>query len=128
MSFFRLTALALCVVVAAGCASGPTDVSDTITPAELVQRAQEASDRNRYSQSLGYYELILERFPDNLEYVCAAEYEIAFLHYKQKKHDIAETELRALLARYEDPNAELLPPQYRILANIVIAAIGERKK
>jgi heterodisulfide reductase subunit A-like polyferredoxin len=40
MGFFRLTALLLCVVLVAGCASGPTDVSDTITPAELVQRAQ----------------------------------------------------------------------------------------
>jgi outer membrane protein assembly factor BamD (BamD/ComL family) len=128
MGFFKLTALLLCVVVAAGCASGPEDVSDTITPAELVQKAQEASDRNRPKQSLGYYGLILERFPDRIEYVCAAEYEIAFIHYKQKKYESAESELRALLARYDGPDAELLPPQYRILANIVIETIGERKK
>jgi hypothetical protein len=128
MSLFRLTALLLCVVVAAGCASGPEDVSDTITPAKLVQRAQEASDRNRHNLSLQYYGLILERFPDRIDYVCAAEYEIAFIHYKQKKYDLAESELRALLARYDGPDAELLPPQYRILANIVIASIGERKK
>jgi outer membrane protein assembly factor BamD (BamD/ComL family) len=128
MNFFRLTALLFCVVVAAGCASGPENVSDTITPAELVQRAQEASDRNRHNQSLEYYALILERFPDNIDYVCAAEYGIAFLHYKQKKYDLAESELRKLLARYDSPDAELLPPQYRILSNIVIAAIEERKK
>jgi outer membrane protein assembly factor BamD (BamD/ComL family) len=127
MGFFKLTAALLCIVVAAGCSSGPANVGDAITPAELVQRAQEASDRNRHNQALGYYGLILERFPNNIEYVCAAEYEIAFLHYKQKKYDLSESELRELLARYDDPDAELLPPQYRILANIVIAAIEERK-
>jgi outer membrane protein assembly factor BamD (BamD/ComL family) len=128
MGFFKLTALLLCVVAAAGCGSGPEDVSDAITPAELVQKAQEASDRNRYNHSLGYYGLILERFPDQSDYICAAEYEIAFIHYKQKKYDIAESEFRNLLARYDGPDAELLPPQYRILANIVLATIEERKK
>jgi hypothetical protein len=112
----------------AGCASGPEDVSSVITPAELVQKAQEASDRNRHNQSLGYYGLILERFPDRIDYVCAAEYEIAFIHYKQKKYELSESELRNLLARYDGPDTELLPPQYRILANIVLATIEERKK
>jgi outer membrane protein assembly factor BamD (BamD/ComL family) len=128
MSFLKLPGLLLLVVLAAGCASGPSNVSDTITPAELEQKAQEASDRNRYKQSLGYYELILERFPDRIEYVCAAEYEIAFIHYKQRKYELAESGLRQLLARYDGPDSELLPPQYRILANLVIARIGERKQ
>jgi outer membrane protein assembly factor BamD (BamD/ComL family) len=127
MGFFKLPGLLLLVVLAAGCASGPAKVSDTITPAELEQKAQEASDRNRYKQSLGYYEIILERFPDRIEYVCAAEYEIAFIHYKQKKYELSESELRQLLARYDGPDSELLPPQYRILANIVIAKIDEWK-
>jgi outer membrane protein assembly factor BamD (BamD/ComL family) len=127
MGYFKLTGLLLLVVLAAGCASGP-DISDTITPAELEQRAQEASDRNRHKQSLAYYEIILERFGDRIDYVCAAEYEIAFIHYKQKKYDLSESELRKLLARYDGPDAELLPPQYRILANIVIAKIDARKK
>jgi outer membrane protein assembly factor BamD (BamD/ComL family) len=128
MRFFRLTALLLCVLVIAGCGSGPAVLSDTVTPAELVQRAQEASDRNRYKQSLRYYEAILERFPTNNDYVCAAEYEIAFIHYKQKKYVLAESEFNDLLVRYETPDAELLPQQYRILADIVIAKINERKK
>jgi outer membrane protein assembly factor BamD (BamD/ComL family) len=128
MGLFRLTALLLCVGVAAGCTSGPANISDAITPAELVQKAQEASDRNRHKQALEYYGLVLERFPDRIEYVCAAEYEIAFLHYKQNKYDLSESELRKLLARYDSPDAELLPPQYRILANIVIETIAERKR
>ena len=115
-------------MVAAGCASGPEDVSGITSPAKLVQKAQEASDRNRHNLALEYYGIILERFPDRIEYVCAVEYEIAFIHYKQKKYESAESELRALLARYDGPDAELLPPQYRILANIVIKTIEERKK
>jgi outer membrane protein assembly factor BamD (BamD/ComL family) len=104
------------------------NISDTITPAELVQRAQEASDRNRYRQSQQYYQAILERFPGDAEYVCAAEYEIGFIHYKQKKYDLAESELKNLLARYEENDAELLPPQYKVLATIVITKLAGRKK
>jgi outer membrane protein assembly factor BamD (BamD/ComL family) len=106
--------------------SGPVNLSDTTTPAELVQRAQEASDRNRYRLSLGYYETILERFPGDINYVCEAEFEIAHIHYKQKRYDLAESELRELLARYDQTDAELLPPHYKILANIDIAKIAER--
>jgi outer membrane protein assembly factor BamD (BamD/ComL family) len=126
MRFFKLTGVFLCTLLIAGCSSGPA-IPDTISPAELVQRAQEASDRNRYKQSLRYYETILERFPGDIDYVCTAEYEIAFIHYKQKKYDLAAPEFRDLLARYDQTDAELLPPQYKILANIVTAKIDERK-
>ncbi|GHU61394.1 hypothetical protein FACS189445_3340 [Spirochaetia bacterium] len=123
-----LTGLLMGVFLIAGCSSGPVNIPDTISPAELVQRAQEASDRNRYKQALGYYEAIRERFPENDEYGCTAEYEIAFIHYKQKKYDLSVSEFRSLLDRYDQPDAELLPPQYRILANIVIDRIDRRKK
>jgi outer membrane protein assembly factor BamD (BamD/ComL family) len=126
MRFFRLPALLLCVFSALSCSSVPANIPDTVTPAELVQRAQEASDRNRYKLSLGYYEEILKRFPGDKDYVCAAEYEIGFIHYKQKKYDIAESELKNLLVQYDQIDAELLPPQYKVLANIVIATIDER--
>ncbi|GHV26237.1 hypothetical protein AGMMS4952_05860 [Spirochaetia bacterium] len=126
MRFIRLSGFLLCVFLVAGCRSGP-DISGTATPAELVQRAQEASDRNRYNRSLEYYEMILERFPGDKDYVCAAEYEIGFIHYKQKKYDLAKIELKKLLDKYDQVDAELLPPQYRILADIVIVKIDERQ-
>jgi tetratricopeptide (TPR) repeat protein len=102
------------------------ELTDTMSPAEIVQRAQEASDRNRYAASLKYYQAILDRFPSNIEYVCAAEYEIALIHSMQKKYDLAESEFNKLLARYEAVDAELLPPQYQILAQIVMARIEEK--
>jgi outer membrane protein assembly factor BamD (BamD/ComL family) len=118
----------LILTVITSCFSGPIKISDTISPAELVQRGQEASDRNRYKVSLQYYGTILERFPNNIDYVCTAEYEIALIHSKQKKYDLAKSEFQALLARYNTTDAELLPAQYRILSEIVLARIAEREK
>jgi outer membrane protein assembly factor BamD (BamD/ComL family) len=118
----------LVLALAAGCASGPSTVSDTITPAELVQRAQEASDKNHYKNAQAYYELILERFPSNIDMVCTAEYEIAFIHYKRKQYDTARTELNELLIRYDTPDGELLPPQFKRLATIVLEQIAAKTK
>jgi outer membrane protein assembly factor BamD (BamD/ComL family) len=121
---FLIPGLFLFLILA--CASGPADIPETLSPEELVQRGQEASDRNRYKLSLQYYEAILERFPFNTDMICAAEYEIAFIHYKQKKYDQSKVEFRMLLERYDTPDAELLPQQFRILAEIVLARIEEQ--
>jgi outer membrane protein assembly factor BamD (BamD/ComL family) len=110
------------------CASAPEDISEEMSPEELVQRAQEASDRNRYKTALQYYEVLLERNQTSYDWVLTAEYEIAFIHYKQKKYEQAREELSALLRRYEGPDAELLPQQFKRLCNIVLERIGEREK
>jgi outer membrane protein assembly factor BamD (BamD/ComL family) len=105
------------------CLSGPVDIPADLSAAEIVQQAQEASDRNRYKISLQYYEAILERFPQDMEYVCAAEYEIAFIHYKQKKYEDSRAEFTALLSRYNGPDGELLPPKFRILSEKILENI-----
>jgi outer membrane protein assembly factor BamD (BamD/ComL family) len=123
MAFFLFTAF-----LAVSCAGGPVVIPDDITPAELIQRAQEASDRNKYLQSLQYYATIIERFPNDIDSICAAEYEIAFIHYKQKKYDIAKIEFNELLERYNTPEEELLPPQFKILSQKVLKRIDELEK
>jgi outer membrane protein assembly factor BamD (BamD/ComL family) len=120
-----LSGAALAVFLFISCASGPVEISDDITPAKLIQRAQEASDKNHYNQSLQYYQAIIDRFPDSTDAVCAAEYEIAFIHYKQKKYDDSKAEFNALLARYDSPDEELLPQQFKLLARIVLDRIEE---
>jgi outer membrane protein assembly factor BamD (BamD/ComL family) len=102
------------------CASGPVDIPENLSPAELIQRGQEALDKNRYDQALQYYEVLLEKYPENMDIVCAAEYEIAFIHYKQKKFSQSQDEFNSLLARYDTPDAELLPLQFKILSEIVL--------
>jgi outer membrane protein assembly factor BamD (BamD/ComL family) len=128
MNSFYLKVL---VLVVAGsffsCATSSVYIPETLSPAEIIQRAQEASDRNRYNVALQYYQALLERNRDNLDLVCAAEYEIAFIHYKQRRYGQARDEFHALLERYEAPGGEQLPQQFKILANIVLGRIDEKE-
>ena len=107
------------------CATGPTVVPENLSPAELIQRAQEASDRNRYTVSLQYYETIIERFPFDIDNIIAAEYEIAFIHYKQKLYETAKAEFSDLLERYNTPDEALLPPSFKILSLKIMEKIEE---
>jgi hypothetical protein len=109
------------------CATASPQVSEDLSAEELVQRAQEASDRNRYATALRYYEALRGRNQSSIDWICTAEYEIAFIHYKQKKYGEAREELNALLLRYESPDAELLPQQFKRLSGIVLENIGEKE-
>ena len=121
--FFAVTLFVL--VMAVSCATGPLTISYDLSPPELIQRGQEASHRNRFAHALQYYEALLERFPFDTDYVLAAEYEIAFIHYRQRRFDMARTGFNNILERYDHPDAELLPPQFRVLSLIVLARIDE---
>jgi len=92
---------------------------------ELIQRGQEASDLNRFSVALQYYDALIQRFPTQTAAIIAAEYEIAFIHYKRRDFDTARTLFNNLLARYTVVDAELLPPQFKILSEIVLERITE---
>jgi outer membrane protein assembly factor BamD (BamD/ComL family) len=109
------------------CATGTLNIPEDLSPSELIQRAQEASDRNRYNYALQYYQALLERNITNIDLVCAAEYEIAFIHYKQKKYAQAREEFNALLERYNAPDGAYLPPQFKLLALKVLERISEKE-
>jgi outer membrane protein assembly factor BamD (BamD/ComL family) len=125
--FFCEIAL-LAVFLASSCATGPANIPPEASPEELIQRAQEASDKNQYKKALQYYEALLERNLTNIDLVCTAEYEIAFIHYKQKKYDLARGEFNELLERYNTPDAELLPQQYKTLSLIVLERIKVKEE
>ena len=93
----------------------------------MIQRAQESSDRYRYNVALQYYEIILERFPFDIDSIIAAEYEIAFIHFKQRRYAVARTGFTSLLERYNHPDAVLLPQQFRILSERILLTIDERE-
>jgi len=120
----RILAVLLAFLFSA-CAS-TVNISNDLSSAELIQRAQEATDRNRYNLALQYYEALYNRNPDNIYLIITAEYEIAFIHYKQKKHYQAREELTSLLEYYDTPDEELLPQQFKRLAQIVIQRIDEK--
>ena len=112
-------------ILAVSCASKPIAINDDLTPAELIQRGQEASDRNRYKIAFQYYAAVIDRFPYDIDSILAAEYEIAFIHYKQKKYDIAKIEFNDILERYNTPDEELLPPSFKILSRMILDKITE---
>jgi ssRNA-specific RNase YbeY (16S rRNA maturation enzyme) len=104
------------------------NISEELSPAEIIQRAQEASDKNRYSAALQYYQALSERNRSNIDLVITSEYEIAFIHYKQKKFQQAKNELTDVLEYYNTPDEELLPQHYKRLSKIVIDRIDNRDK
>ena len=109
------------------CAS-MVNISEELSPAELIQRAQEASDRNRYNVAMQYYEALYQRNQTNLDLIITAEYEIAFIYYKQKKYDIARERFAGVLEYYNTPDEELLPQHFKRLSQIVLQSIDEKEK
>jgi len=99
-----------------------------LSPEELIQRAQEASDRNRFNHALQLYEALLERNPGNLALVVNAEYEIGFIHERRRNFDEARIWLNRVLERYEAPGGEALPEKFRVLAHIVLERVEERDR
>ena len=118
--------IALAVLLLSACIT-TLNISEDLSPAELIQRAQEASDRNRYNTALQYYQALYERNRHVIDLVITAEYEIAFIHYKQKNYQQAKTELTAVLEYYNTPDEELLPQHFKRLAQIVLASIDEKE-
>ena len=117
------------VLFIAACASGADKISYELSAAELIQLGQEAKDHNRYNTALRYFNALHDRHSNNVEMICTAEYEIGFIHYKQKKYAQARSELNRLLERYNnDPDAELLPQQFKRLANIALDSISKKEK
>ncbi len=115
------------ILVLASCASEPMVVPEGLSASELTQRAQEASEKKDWDRSLAFYQAVLARYSDNLSAVCAAEYEIAFVYYKEQQWDQAKEGFKTLLARYSGEDALLLPAQYKILAEKILAKIELEK-
>ncbi len=116
------------LIFLASCSSAPVVVQEGLTPAEIIQRAQDAYDRARYDDAARYYNTIIERFPNDPAVVCAAQYEIAFIQYKQKRYDEAKIGFRSLLDRYKGPDAALLPAQYKVLGEKLLAKLELENK
>ena len=119
---------ALIIIFLFSACATAVNISEDMSPAELIQRAQEASDRNRYNLAMQYYEALHERNQTNLDLIITAEYEIAFIYYKQKKYQLACERLADVLEYYNTPDEELLPQHFKRLAQIVLKSIEEKDK
>ncbi len=104
------------LIIILACQSTPQVIPQDLQPREYFQLAQEAVVvRKDYEAALLYYQTFLERFPNDIQRSVEAEYEIAFIRYKQ--NDPSAGQLFAnLLARYDAEGAELLPGWPKVLA------------
>jgi len=109
-----------------GCATR-VYIPENLSPAELIQRAQEAMDRNRFNVAAQHYQALLDRNRHNIDLVITAEYHIAFIYYRQGRYDLARAGFVAMLEHYDSPDAELLPQHFRRLAQIVLERIDEKE-
>ena len=108
------------------CASGPINVPEDMTPSKIIQNAQEATDANKYRIAIQYYQVLLDRFGHNSEFYCIANYEISFIHYKQRRYSEARLGFEHLLSLYNAEGGETLPRRFKILSEMILVNITER--
>ena len=122
---FLVAALALVPLLGwlGACRTTPVNIPQELTPADLFQKAQEASDAGRYALALKYYRSFLERYPEERDRGLWARYEIALLHSKMKDEATAIRLFDELLALYAGDDAALLPQGPRILAEKIRAKL-----
>ena len=119
-------AAALILLVIAGCQSTPEEIPDGLSRMEMFQRAQEAVDQERWEIGLNYYREFIRRFPDERGAIMEAEYEIAFIAYKQGDYEVARDRFESILATYEADQSGRLPEWPRVLSVRLLEIIEER--
>jgi outer membrane protein assembly factor BamD (BamD/ComL family) len=117
-------AAAFCIA----CAGVPKVIPEDLSAKELVQRAQESTDAYKYDAATAYYQALKERFGSDPLYKATADYEIAFIAYKQGHYADAKEGFEALLARYEGPDGASLPSRYAILSKKMLTTIADKTK
>ncbi len=124
-----------CIVCAAalllfsGCAGTSEEIPEDLEPIEYFQQAQQAaSEKNDYIRAIQYYETFIERYPDDLQRIVMAKYEIAFLNYKRGRSNVALQQFDELLTYYENEGSTVLPRWPRILAEKVQDNIREQQR
>jgi outer membrane protein assembly factor BamD (BamD/ComL family) len=127
---FLVAALALMPLLGwlGACKTTPVTIPQELSPADLFQKAQEASDAGRCALALKYYQAFQERYPDERDRNLWARYEIALLHHKMGDDATAVRLFDELLAMYSGEGAAEFPQGPKILAEKIKAKIEEKKK
>lgn len=121
-----LLAIAIVVVLAA-CKTAPAEIPSDLSQAELIQNAQESADNENWDAALAYYQAILDRFPQDRSAVVAAQYEMAFINYKQGNLTEAQAGFERLVGMYDFGEADL-PEWPKVLAEKLLDEIALREE
>ena len=109
------------------CRTAPPVSEESLTAAEIFQRAQDTADRGEYAHAIQYYRLFQQKHPQDSERGAWAIYEIAFLYHKMGRDEEALSLLADLLDRYAKEGS-FLPSAPQILAGKLKARIEESAK
>lgn len=116
--------LPLLIVIATllgACASQPEEIPEDLEPIEYFQRAQKiASEDENYVLAKRYYNEFIKRYPEDIQRIVEAKYEIAFLSYKQGNYELARQQFEEMLSYYEDQGSNVLPRWPQVLAEKVL--------
>lgn len=121
-----LIVVSLALALFWSCRSGPVEIPEDLSQMEMFQRAQEAVDQERWDVALQYYQEFIRRFPDDRGAIMEAEYEIAFIAYKQRDYELSRSRFESILATYEADRSGVLPEWPRVLSERLIQIIDER--
>ena len=128
MKIYMSSVAAALLLLFTACQSTPDYIPEDLQPREYFQLAQQAVvERRDYKTALLYYQTFLKRFPDDIQRGVEAEYEIAFIRYKQKDPS-AEQLFKDLLARYDAEGSELLPGWPKVLAEKLLKEMADKKR
>ena len=119
----RAFLLIVVAVILAACKTAPTEIGDDLSQAELIQLAQESADAENWEAALAYYQAVLDRFPQDRVAAVTAQYEIAFIRYKNNETSEARAGFERVLALY-DFEGETLPQWPRALAQRLLDDIS----
>ena len=121
-----LLTVTVLVLSLGSCETAPEEIPEGLSQMEMFQRAQEASDRERYDTALRYYQAFIERYPDDRGSIAEAEYEIAFIAYKQERYPEAQERFEAILADYDTDDEGELPEWPRVLSEKLLVIVEDR--
>jgi outer membrane protein assembly factor BamD (BamD/ComL family) len=110
-----------------GCKSVPTEeeISQELSAAELIQLAQTSYDNSNTAASEVYYQVLVNRYGDDIANRITGEFELAHIKIKQKKWAEALPMLNKILGYYDALDSYLLPQEYKKLVTIDLAKIPE---
>jgi TolA-binding protein len=114
-------------LLSVSCASTPV-IADNATSQELLQLGQNALEGRHYSNAIIYFQAVIDKHSTETDSVCNAQYEIGHTHYKQGKLIQAKKEFQALLDRYSQGGSDVLPKQFKILAQIGLDNVAKKER
>lgn len=125
----------MCSYLIVSCASAvQKQINETDNPTIKMLNIREVAFQKRYRLAIKLYQQVQSEFPKDKALQVEIDYEVAFLHVKQKKYEQAKEQFEAIITQYEieessGKDSELpLWPYYlskKILTDVVEVKLNE---